>query len=83
MPRFFFHVSDNSGVAIDDEGRELHSFDVAWKEAVKGARSIIGDEVSQGRIDLRGMIRIADEAGTVLAAIPFSDLVEIFLDPGS
>lgn len=78
MPRYFFHIRNGSGVAEDEEGRELPSAEIARNEAIKGVRSIISDEVKQGLVDLRGEIRVTDETGAAVLLLHFDEAVEVF-----
>lgn len=73
MPRFFFDVHNRIGLIADEEGRELADVEVARAEALKGARSIIADEVLQGQLDLDGRIDVADADGSLLFSISFAE----------
>jgi hypothetical protein len=77
MPLFYFHVYDGILVAPDDEGLELASVEAAKDEAVRGARSILSEEILSGCIHLNGRIEIAGEDGAILLALPFRDAFEI------
>lgn len=77
MPRYFFHVRNSIGNAEDEEGRDLSSLEEARREAVKGIRSIISDEVKQGLIDLRGEITVTDEDGAAVLKLRFEEAVEL------
>lgn len=77
MPLFYFHVYDGMLVAPDDEGLELANIETARDEAVRGARSILSDEILRGCIDLNGRIEIAGEDGAILLELPFRDAFEI------
>jgi len=77
MPLYHFNLLDDSGPLPDEEGRELPSLEAARSEGIRGARSIIADEVLEGRVDLRARIDITDGAGNILVAIPFADTIEI------
>lgn len=75
MPRFYFNVHGAFGSTPDDQGRELRDLEIARREAVKGARSILSAEIKEGRLDLESRIEVADETGRVLLMIPFRDVV--------
>jgi hypothetical protein len=77
MPHFFFHLYDGTLTAPDEEGLELSGLDAARKEAIRGARSIISDDVLKGCVDLSGRIEIAGEDGRILLTLPFRDTFEI------
>ena len=63
MPRYHFNIDNSIGYLADEEGRELAGPEEARSEALKGARSIIAEEVLQGRVDLRGRLEVVDRAG--------------------
>jgi len=77
MPRFFFHVCDGTGFIEDEEGRELPDLAIARSAALKGARSIMADELQRGHLDLSSFIEIEDEAHTLLLTLAFQDAVRI------
>jgi hypothetical protein len=79
VPRFHLHVRDASGFARDDEGHEYPSAEAARLAAVAGARSMLGHELVQGALDLRGWIDLEDATGTVIERLFFRDLVEVKL----
>ena len=58
MSRYHFNIHNGLGFVEDEEGRELGAPAEARIEALKGARSIIADEVLQGRLDLRGRLEV-------------------------
>lgn len=77
MPLYHFNIDNSIGFLADEEGRELAGPDEARAEALKGARSIIAEEVLLGRLDLRGRLEVVDRGGKVLMTIAFSEAVEI------
>ncbi|MDB5699314.1 MAG: hypothetical protein JWN69_2118 [Alphaproteobacteria bacterium] len=77
MPLFFFHVYDGVLAALDEEGLELPGLDAARNEAIRGARSILSDDLLRGCVDLSGRIDIVGDDGTTLLTLPFSDAFEI------
>jgi hypothetical protein len=77
MARYFFHVHNGIGLIDDEDGRELPDLGRAREEAIKGIRSIVSDEVLQGRIDLSGRIAIADETGAPLCTVKFEEAFEV------
>lgn len=48
MPLFYFHVYDGMLVAPGDEGLKLANIEAARDEAVRGARSLLSDEILKG-----------------------------------
>ncbi len=77
MPRYRFNVDNSIGFVADEEGRELPDLAAARAEALKGVRSILAEDVLNGRLDLKGRLEVTDEAGEILATIGFADAVDI------
>lgn len=77
MPHYYFHVSNGTGEARDEEGTDLPDLACARAKALTGIRSILREELNRGIIDFGGMIRITDERGSVLLEVPFASAVEI------
>jgi hypothetical protein len=80
VPLFYFHLHDRFGAVPDPDARELAGLEVARAEALKGARSIICEDVLHGRVDLTGRIDVHDGAGKLVLSLPFKDAVELVLD---
>jgi hypothetical protein len=76
MTRFYFHLFDDME-AIDEEGRELPSVELARAAAVREARVIASTHVAEGRLNLDHRIDIADVQGRVIAQVRFRDAVEV------
>ena len=76
MKRFFFHVHDDA-LALDDEGRDLANLGTAIKEAEKGARELMCDQMRSGYLDLSHFIAIEDERQCEVGRVVFSDVVTI------
>jgi hypothetical protein len=81
MPRFYLHIHNSLGFAPDEEGRELADVERARDEAVKGARSLLSEEVSEGQLDLRGRIEVTDEQGKLVSVVKFEDVLRILTGP--
>jgi hypothetical protein len=77
MPRYFFDVYNAQVQVEDEEGADFPGLDEARRNAIIGIRSILKAEVEEGKIDLRGEIRIRDEQGKCVLAVPYSAAVEI------
>jgi hypothetical protein len=77
VPRFYFHLHDRFGAVPDPDGRDLADLDVVRAQALKGARSIICEDVRDGRVDLTGRVDIYDEAGELVLSLPFAEAVEL------
>ena len=81
MRRFFFHVVDGTGTALDENGLDLGDVRAARDVAVAGARDILAAEIRDGRIDLSWRIEVADGGGEVVLSLPFSDAVSVTGSP--
>ena len=80
MPRYFLHLHNRIGIVADEEGMELPDLAAARRQAVLSIRSVLGEEIRQGRVDLRGRVEIADESGQVQATIHYREAVELLLE---
>jgi hypothetical protein len=76
VPRYFFDIFDHA-VSLDDEGIELADAEAARQAALAGARSMMCDELAQGRLTLHHRIEVRDEAGDELLSLTFGDAVTI------
>jgi hypothetical protein len=77
MPRYHLHIHNHHGDALDEEGGEYADLTVAHRKAVEGIRSFLSAELLEGKLDLRGHLDIADDAGAVLQRIDFDEVVTI------
>ena len=77
MPLYRFHVCDGEGFCEDLEGIELVDRDAAYREALRGARSLMVDEIIQGRLNLASFIEVEDENHELLFTVTFEEAVEI------
>jgi len=75
--RYRFHIRCETCSAEDEEGLDLLDIETARKEAVRGVRSILCDELLRGELDLRGSIDVADESGSIVESIKFEDAIRI------
>jgi hypothetical protein len=75
MPRYFFHVREQSQFSRDTEGQELANLEAAKREAVSIAREMIGERVLHGG-DIDGrIIEIADEQDQKLDEVRFDEVL--------
>lgn len=77
MPRFFFHIRNGNGFTQDEEGLELDDLATVRKVALEGARSLLSDETSHGKLDLEGSIEVVDEAGSQVMNVRFDEALEM------
>ncbi len=77
MTLYFFHLRDGEDVLLDPEGRQLDGPAAVPKAALAEARSIISDDVLQGRIDLHYRIDVEDSDRNLVHRLHFADAIEI------
>jgi len=73
MPRYFLNIRDQDTLIVDPDGDELPNLEEARDLALEIIRDILGRPETYGsarRWSLRSF-EITDEAGNVLATIPF------------
>jgi hypothetical protein len=76
MSRFFFHL-ETDGWLRDEQGKELPSAAHAQLEALRIARSIAGEDVTQGSLDLTHAIVVHDDAKQTVAHVSFAEAVKV------
>jgi hypothetical protein len=77
MPRYYLHVCNANGDALDDEGQEFEDLEAARAKGIESIRAFLSEELRSGLIDLNGSLRIADEAGDIVSTVAFADAVEV------
>ena len=77
MPRFYFHYQNGSGRVEDAEGIILPDEEAAWFQAVRSARLLFGEDLSQGEVGADLRIEIADEEGRSVLDMPLEQVVRI------
>ena len=77
MPRYFFDVlHDTRLVTRDHQGTDLPDQEAAEMEAMAAWRRIIRERATSGVDPIHWHVVILDEAGSVLAKLPYPDDVE-------
>ena len=72
--RFYLHVHETGKtVAIDPEGSEHASLDMARFEAIEAAQQLAADRARAGIPPLAGSIQITGAGGEVLGVVLFED----------
>ena len=71
MPLFFLHLVGDGTLTEDPEGSQLPDLDAARAEALGGIREILVPLLLAGKPLGGRAIRVTDEAGEVLAIVPF------------
>ena len=77
MPLYRFNIHNGNGLTEDEEGRDLPDAGAARAEALNGIRSILAEDVLQGRLDLRGRIEVLGEGRESLFTVSFADALRI------
>jgi hypothetical protein len=76
MPRYFFNIVDDDRTIVDSQGVELADLDEVRQEAVTSARELMSERVLRGQTPNGRRFVVTDEAGMVIAQIPFKDAME-------
>ena len=79
MPRYYFHVREDSTLHRDEERQDLPDAATARHKAVSAGREILGEKLLHGGSLDNRTIEIADEAGTVVGAV---NILEILFHDG-
>ena len=82
MTHYFFHVYNGTGLTQDQEGLELADLAAARQVALTGIRSLLGEDLESGLVDLNGRLDICGREGTVLLSVPFSEAIELRIPDG-
>jgi hypothetical protein len=78
MPRFFFHVRDGDKLTQDVEGADFPHLEAAQDEAKTAAREMLAEQIdSAGTLNRNQQFEICDEAGKLLATVPFTDTIKL------
>lgn len=78
MTRYYFHTRDGVDYTEDQEGTELPDLDSARHEAVLAAREMLAEMLLAGKVVNGKVFEIADEAGTVVAVVPFKSAMRTY-----
>ena len=76
MPRYYFDEYDGDTVTQDDEGLELDGIEAARAEARKALPDIARDVLPEDGDRRTMVVKVRDEAGTVLITATLSMLIE-------
>lgn len=77
MPVFYLNQWCGDEFIEDTEGFTFASMEDARSEAIKGARSLLGEAARYGRFDLDQRFELHDAAGVHRLTIRFEDTMEI------
>ena len=76
MSLYFFHLSGAPERIDDPDGEEFSDDAAARAAAVCAAREIVGDGIKVGRDATDGSFEVKNEAGQIVATVPFSEALE-------
>lgn len=73
--RYYFNMISHAGALNDHEGTELTSLEVARREAIEDARTLMSMAILEGRDISDRSIEICNCAGEVLLIVAFRDAI--------
>lgn len=76
MPKFFLHQVSPGRRIPDPDGAEFQTLEDARIEAVAAAQEVAADSLRAGKGLVAITIEIADEAGNIVAVVPFHDVLK-------
>jgi hypothetical protein len=76
MPRFFFHVRYRDRLTEDLEGTDFPNLEAAQADAWIAARGLLAEQLASDGTLGNQQFEICDEAGQILATVPFRDAIE-------
>jgi hypothetical protein len=77
MPRYYFHIRSSAGLIRDPDGTELPDLAAALAEAERSARDLLADLLKAGDVVDGQAFEISDAEGSVLARLPFRDVLRL------
>ena len=76
MPTYFFDLLKGNELVEDDQGDDLADIEAAKLEGLASARELIIDAAKKGILATSPVYCIRNEAGDILATIPFKDALK-------
>jgi len=77
MQRYFINIYNDADV-MDEEGSDYSGVGAAKDVAIRGARAMMAEHIIAGRpINRQHRVEIADGSGTIIAVIPFGEIITI------
>lgn len=80
MQRYFFNVQDRYGYLVDPDGIEHADAAMARRTAVASGRSLLGEDLAQGVLDLNARIEVMNDAGSIVHRVSFAECVLVVLE---
>lgn len=81
MPHFRLNLYNAHGDLPDPEGADFATLDEARRAAIEGIRSVLGAEVIEGELNMKGHLDIVADDDSVVETIPFGEALKI-VGPG-
>jgi hypothetical protein len=75
MPRFFFNLSSQGKVSMDETGTEFSSLEAAYLDTCDAILEIAVEKLRARENPATDAFEIADEQGNVLMQVPFSEVL--------
>jgi uncharacterized protein DUF6894 len=75
MPRFFFNLSSQGNVSIDETGTEFPSLEAAYLDTCDAILDMAIEKLCARQNPAKDAFEIADEQGNVLMQVPFSEVL--------
>lgn len=75
MPRFFFNLSSQGNVSMDETGTEFPSLEAAYLDTCDAILDIAVEKLRAHQNPAKDAFEIADEQGNVLMQVPFSEIL--------
>jgi hypothetical protein len=75
--RYYFNLFNSIGAVIDEEGVVAEDDEAARRQALASIRSLLSEEVREGRLDLNGRIEVRDEAQVLRMIVRFDEALTI------
>src|SRR5215468_1013330 len=75
MPRFFFNLSSQGNVSIDETGTDFSSLEAAYLETCGAILEMAIEKLREREDPGKDMFEITDERGNVLMQVPFSEVL--------
>ena len=75
MPLFFFHLSSQGNISLDETGTEFPSLEAAYLETCDAILEIATERLRERQDPANDTFEIADEQRNVLMEVPFSEVL--------
>lgn len=76
MKRYYFHIRDEGGTVLDEEGEEHRSLEEARQSAVDAIKELAAARIRTGKVIGNTFLDVCDETDAVLKSISFRQVIE-------